>query len=319
MPYLIGTDEAGYGPRLGPLLISISVWHVDRSPLEVDLYTDLGEQISQAGTRGTDSLVIDDSKKLYHSGGSLRLLERSVLGCLSTLAPWPSTWRAAWIALTGGEPAALKDLPWYRDYDESLPIDATAEEIDRLQNALQNLWRTKACKLLDFRTVALFPDGLNKEIAALDSKAEALTRATLRLLATTLEKLPDDDALIVCDKHGGRNRYLPALQRQFPDTLVQVLEESRPQSRYRFGSNANFTEICFRQGGESFLPTALASLGSKFLRELAMRAWNRYWTGRIQNLKPTAGYPADAVRFRQSIEPLCEESGLPLHSWWRMR
>ncbi len=28
MPYLLGTDEAGYGPNLGPLVISASVWEV---------------------------------------------------------------------------------------------------------------------------------------------------------------------------------------------------------------------------------------------------------------------------------------------------
>ena len=28
MTYLIGTDEAGYGPNLGPLVISATVWQV---------------------------------------------------------------------------------------------------------------------------------------------------------------------------------------------------------------------------------------------------------------------------------------------------
>ena len=28
MAYLIGTDEAGYGPNLGPLVISATVWEV---------------------------------------------------------------------------------------------------------------------------------------------------------------------------------------------------------------------------------------------------------------------------------------------------
>ena len=51
MPYLIGTDEAGYGPRLGPLLISISAWHVNRSPSEVDLYEEFSDHIRPAGTR----------------------------------------------------------------------------------------------------------------------------------------------------------------------------------------------------------------------------------------------------------------------------
>src|SRR5215203_3406446 len=29
MPYLIGTDEAGYAPNLGPLVVTATVWHVD--------------------------------------------------------------------------------------------------------------------------------------------------------------------------------------------------------------------------------------------------------------------------------------------------
>ncbi len=35
MAYLIGTDEAGYAPNLGPLIISCTVWHVaDQAPNE---------------------------------------------------------------------------------------------------------------------------------------------------------------------------------------------------------------------------------------------------------------------------------------------
>ena len=28
MPYIAGTDEAGYGPNLGPLTITAALWHV---------------------------------------------------------------------------------------------------------------------------------------------------------------------------------------------------------------------------------------------------------------------------------------------------
>ena len=319
MPYLIGTDEAGYGPRLGPLLISIAVWQVDRSPAEVDLYADLSEAIQPARSQDGDHVTIADSKKLYHSGGSLRLLERAVLSALASFSELPHTWRDAWKILADEFPAALQSRLWYRDYDEPLPIDAKAEEVDQLGKKWKQLWQVSGCKLVALRSTTLFPEELNQQIDALDSKAESLTRATLRLIATTLEQLPDEEAHIVCDKHGGRNHYLPALQRQFPDQLVQVLEESRPQSRYRFKPTGIAAEIQFQRQGESFLPTALASIASKYLRELAMRAWNSYWMQRIENLKPTAGYPGDAARFRQIIEPVCENADLPLHTWWRIR
>ena len=28
MSYLLGTDEAAYGPKLGPLVVSVTVWRV---------------------------------------------------------------------------------------------------------------------------------------------------------------------------------------------------------------------------------------------------------------------------------------------------
>ena len=40
---------------------------------------------------------------------------------------------------------------------------------------------------------------------------------------------------------------------------------------------------------------ALASIVSKTVRELWMDVFNEYWRGRIPGLRPTAGYPSDAV------------------------
>ena len=64
---------------------------------------------------------------------------------------------------------------------------------------------------------------------------------------------------------------------------------------------------------------ALASLVSKTLREHWMDVFNHHWLAQIPGLKPTAGYPVDAVRFRQSIEPLCHARGLDPSSWWRTK
>jgi len=319
MPYLIGTDEAGYGPRLGPLLISLSIWRSEQPSQQIDLYAKLKEMICRADETGGGRLKIDDSKKLYQSGGSLRSLELPVLSLLEALHRPVETWRDAWELLIGDVPPTIEELPWYCDYQEQLPIDATRGEISEFASRWNPFWQETGCELISLRTKAIFPSEMNREIETLDSKAEVLTKSTLELIGNFLTPLPADETLIVCDKHGGRNYYLPALQRQFPEPWFGVVVESRQESRYQFTITDQQAEICFRRQAESFLPTALASLASKYLRELAMRAFNRYWADRIENLKPTAGYPADAARFRNTIEPLCGESDLPLHTWWRMR
>ncbi|MGH7192257.1 MAG: hypothetical protein ACREJM_01845, partial [Candidatus Saccharimonadales bacterium] len=48
MGYLIGTDEAGYAPNLGPLVISATVWWVPGDPQDVDLYKLLGKAVARA-------------------------------------------------------------------------------------------------------------------------------------------------------------------------------------------------------------------------------------------------------------------------------
>lgn len=64
---------------------------------------------------------------------------------------------------------------------------------------------------------------------------------------------------------------------------------------------------------------ALASMVSKAVRERWMGAFNAHWTARIAGLRPTAGYPVDAARFRAAIEPECLARGLDPGLWWRAR
>ena len=75
----------------------------------------------------------------------------------------------------------------------------------------------------------------------------------------------------------------------------------------------------FRTKGEAFLPTALASMTAKYLRELSMRAFNEYWCARVPNLRPTAGYPGDASRFRGEVAALQRELGIADRVMWRGR
>jgi len=123
----------------------------------------------------------------------------------------------------------------------------------------------------------------------------------------------------VCDKHGGRNYYGRLLQIQFPEPLIEVHAERPEHSLYRWGPSDGRIEVHFRAGGEKFLPAALASMTSKYLRELAMRAFNDFWCTRVPGLAPTAGYPGDSRRFKNAIEPLQLAMGIADQVVWRER
>ena len=151
------------------------------------------------------------------------------------------------------------------------------------------------------------------------TKAKPCRRSRWSWSPTALERCQGEAVLIVCDKHGGRNYYGRLLQQQFPDPLVEVHRESPAESIYRWGPAEARIEVRFRAGGESFLPAALASMTSKYLRELSMRAFNEFWCGRVSNLAPTAGYPTDARRFRTAIGETQRALGISDQIMWRSR
>ena len=66
-------------------------------------------------------------------------------------------------------------------------------------------------------------------------------------------------------------------------------------------------------------PVAVASMLAKYLREVCMRQFNRYWAGHVPGLKPTAGYPVDAKRFYADIRPAMAKLGVAEAAVWRVK
>ena len=62
-PLWAGIDEAGYGPNLGPLVMTAVVAEGERP----DLWRDRESWICRAGG-DPGRLWVDDSKRLYHPG-----------------------------------------------------------------------------------------------------------------------------------------------------------------------------------------------------------------------------------------------------------
>jgi len=320
MPYLVGTDEAGYGPNLGPLVISATVWRVE-SLENIDLFSRLRRAVrSVTDDENAEKVTIADSKDLYRSGKGLAGLEQGVLTCLAAVNKRPRTWRKIWDELAADSAGGLTELPWYRDFDDRLPVDVQEKDVSRHAEEFVLKCEHAKCVPIRIESRAVFPNRFNELVQRHGNKASALSHTTLQLVRSELDLIPAEEPVhILCDKHGGRNKYGRWLKEIFPDTQAMIRCEGRGESAYQLGYGNQRREIVFRAKGERFLPSALASMVSKYLRELAMRAFNEYWTGKVRGLKPTAGYPMDAKRFKEQIAPMQKKLGIDDQILWRCR
>lgn len=320
MAYLIGTDEAGYGPNYGPLVVAATVWKVD-APCDPDkLYAVLRRCVTASPAKASKRRVVwADSKVVYNGGSGRDDLERGALAALGLVNRMPSQWCELWPALDPHCAPRVDELPWHVGYESALPLWTDRADLENVVPCLLDGMASCGVRLVAVLSRIVFPGEFNALVAETASKSEALSRITLRLVAQALQFSPDDSVRVYCDKHGARNHYLPLLQAHFPDDWIEAVQESGPTSRYRFGSEARRTEIGFWVKGERFLPTALASMVAKYLREAAMLPFNEFWCARVPGLAPTAGYPNDAQRFRRQIAAAQAQLGIDDHLLWRCR
>ena len=185
----------------------------------------------------------------------------------------------------------------------------------------------------------VFPAEFNDLTQHFNTKGAALSHVTLALVRQLVDDLtskgsarppprttpesrilnPESSFTIVCDKHGARNRYLGLLQHYFADEFIRVAIEGKRESRYHWQWDGMPVEAIFLMQGESFLPTALASMVAKYLRELAQRAVNQFWCARVPDLRPTAGYPNGSRKFKRAIAAKQRELKINDHTLWRVR
>jgi len=278
---ILGTDESGYGPNLGPLVVSLTAWETSSDDISF-----LSDALKTKG------IHIGDSKKLYH-GGSITALEAGVLVPLRTLK---------------------KNIP---------PTANNEEKIVRLAKTFESVLQQHHVRILDMQYRSVEPEEFNQLLDRFDSKGTLLSQVTFHLIVEQLEKLVHDEnslpVLILCDKHGGRNHYLDLLTEFFPGEFVHTVRESRESSVYRLASAGRQLEFQFLAKGESHVPIALASMLSKYRRELAMVQFNAFWQSHVPDLQPTAGYPQDAVRFKRQIAEAQQKLGISEASLWRKR
>ncbi|MCA1686984.1 MAG: hypothetical protein LC745_13645, partial [Planctomycetia bacterium] len=144
----VGIDEVGYGPNLGPLVMSAVVAEGpgDRPP---DLWHDLEATVCRAG-RDRDRLWVDDSKALYKPGLGRERLGAACLAVLSAAdCGVPASVGGLLRAVGAGSLDDAELSPWLDAADPPFPDDLTRErwEASRALRPLEGApWRVVAVR-----------------------------------------------------------------------------------------------------------------------------------------------------------------------------
>ena len=321
MPWVVGIDEAGYGPNLGPLVMTSVACRVPEKLATANLWRVLKTAVRRSSWEEDSRLLIDDSKLVYSTTRGLCALET---GVAATLSVWPKdqpvTFQQLLSSLSPGHGAASRAEAWYTG-TTLLPLELDQSELASADSRLQEVCQKKGIEWGLIRSEVVHASRFNSLIAEWNSKGAVLGHALQVLIQANLEVLGDAESVhFVIDKHGGRNCYAAILQNAVPDGFVGAEEECAKRSGYRVMGMDRDVRFAFQPRADSAnFCVAIASMVSKYVREVFMIEFNRYWQERIPGLAATAGYPGDAARFFLAMRPVMRELGIAEERVWRKR
>lgn len=300
---LVGIDENGLGPRLGPLLVTaVGV----RGP-EV-----AAERFAFRPARGALSHRLGDSKRLVHYGKTAlgeawaRAVARRVTG---TAADRPD---AVLAALCLDERSALRTCCprrhegqcWSSEEERFVASDALVLEVERELDLLAS----DGVEVAFARLAVVCAKRLNEAATRGLTRFEVDLHAMERLVLAARE-VAGADVRATCGKVGGYDRYEQSFG-PLSGRLHTAVVEGRAKSAYRF---PGVGEIAFvRDADASHALVGLASLVGKWARDLFMGRIVRYHQQADPGLPEASGYhdPITA-RFVDASRLARKRRGLP--------
>lgn len=333
---VIGIDEVGYGPSLGPLVVAATAWRMPGTFAVESMSNSLSPEFlpkpvaANSHSHSTGHIPIGDSKEVYRAQSDLNSLAQGVNFLMRSIESPHKRFSQLLKSLAVLDARRVESLPWYADNKSD-----AAERIDRDEFLLadhtfhsgSNALAKHQLQLLGIETRVIDEREFNRQIDIVGNKSNILTEVSLGLAKSCSEKhaKADESIEVYCDRHGGRKKYQAVLMHAFESwgAWFNTLSETQSLSCYTTQYRGSNFRIQFQVGGDALFPSSAASIVAKFLREMMMHRWNRFWIDRGAakelTIRPTAGYYVDAVRFAADIEPLLSEVEITRDQWWRKK
>ena len=325
---LIGLDEAGYGPRVGPLCHGYCAVRLPDPP-EKDSPPDLFELLHPTVMRypaNQDSVIVDDSKKVYSTAQGADLLHRSVKAFLECIKPGLDA-RIDKLTLEHLIPESdctrLEEDSWgcvslppcesnnappqaIKKSSKAKKTSSTSSESGAAISCLKEVLSARGVSVLAIGARALSAKHFNRALRTGENKADINWNVIASQFATLLDHaLPGEAVHAWIDRQGGRKFYTGKLGDLFPGAMPWVELETAQASVYRIEYKGRTIRVAFLVNADGLsMPVALASMAAKLTRELCMERFNHFFKSHIPTLKPTACYYGDAQRFLIETRPI---------------
>ncbi len=301
---VVGVDENGLGPRLGPLVVTaVTVIAADEKAAKVAL----GRPGRAFATR------INDSKKLVSY--KERALGEAWARVLADSLAMPTKTPSELIFGLSLEPEQKLREPCPRDGDHSQQCfscegESYEAENDLLGHVRSDLGRLekRGLKLLSVRSAIVCTRKLN------DAAARGTTRFRVDLhamerLVLEARAVGKEDVVAVCGKVGGYNQYSDAFG-PLGGRLHAIVCEGRAQSEYAIPGLGRLSFV--RDADAKHLVVCLASLVGKYVRDVVTARVVRHHKKTMPHLPMVSGYHDPVTnRFIADTDHVRRASGFP--------